>query len=176
MLWLTCAQQKTGSRAGPGADAVALVRDDRGAAAGHRQHLPSGESGQPDSAAVEPRVQRAGAAAVRGVAPGDALGLPAGPHSALPLPVPAHAQQDATVRVPAPHLARRYRRPRQDRRTRGATRWRHAIGTRMSDRSLTPHWSQSWIQTCLNLQLAPILDQLVTGTIVTLSNLSSGDS
>jgi len=62
--------------AGPGADSVALGRHDCGAAAGDCHHLPAAVAAEAQGARVEPRVQRVGVAAVRGVSPRDALVVP----------------------------------------------------------------------------------------------------
>lgn len=45
-------------------------------------------------------MQCAGAVAVRGLAPGDPVRVPAGAHPAVPVPVPTHHVEDAALRVP----------------------------------------------------------------------------
>ena len=91
-----------------------LIWDHQCTSAGNHRHLSTHWTTCAHGARVEPRVQCAGAAPVRGVAPGHAEGLPQRPRAALPLSLPQHGQSQPAVRVPAPHEPRRDWRARED--------------------------------------------------------------
>eukprot|EP00166_Cyanidium_caldarium_P006139 ctg_818.g338 len=103
----------------PGAHPVALAGHRRDAAAGNCEHIPAAIAAVTDRSRLQPRVQRAGAAAVCGQPRGDAGAVPQRAHPALLVPVSEHRIQDATVRVLAPDLTGGHRRSGQGGRPRG---------------------------------------------------------
>ena len=94
-------QQEERSRSRSGPDAVAFVRNYRGTAAGHCQHLPGCQPSHVNRPAIQQSLQRLSAPPVRRFSSRNEICVPAGPHSPVPLPVPAHCQQNSAVRIPA---------------------------------------------------------------------------
>lgn len=92
---------------------MAFVRDHNCAAPGDYCDLPCAVAADAVWASIEPRLQCTGPAAVRRVAPRDALPVSGGAHPTVPVPVLEHGGPQQALRVPAPDLPRRHRRAGQ---------------------------------------------------------------
>lgn len=95
------AEQETWERARFGANAVAQLRHRSRPPAGDHQHLSLNQSGHINRSSIESGVQRARAAAMRCVPPGNAIRFSAGANSAIFVSIFAYNVENQAVRVSA---------------------------------------------------------------------------